>query len=58
MSNTDMTALLKQGEAESLRRQKIVQMALRIVVWAAAAITRLPVRRSCMDRCERSKSML
>ena len=39
MSNTDMTALLKQGEAESLRRQKIVQMALRIVVWAAAAIT-------------------
>ena len=36
MSNTDMTALLKQGEAESLRRQKIVQMALRIVVWAAA----------------------
>ena len=33
MSNTDMTALLKQGEAESLRRQKIVQMALRIVVW-------------------------
>lgn len=39
MSNTDMTALLKQGEAESLRRQKVVQMALRIVVWAAAAIT-------------------
>ncbi len=39
MSNTDMTALLKQGEAASLRRQKTVQMVLRVLVWAAAVIT-------------------
>ena len=39
MSNTDMTALLKQGEAESLRRQKIVNTRSSVVVWAAAAIT-------------------
>ncbi|HIS06227.1 phosphate ABC transporter, permease protein PstA [Lachnoclostridium sp. An196] len=34
-----MTALLKEGEAESLRRQKTVQWILRVLVWAAAAIT-------------------
>ena len=39
MADMDMTALLKEGEAESLRRQKTVQWILRVLVWAAAAIT-------------------
>ena len=39
MSNTNMAALLKEGEAASLRRQRVVQMILRVLVWAAAVIT-------------------
>ena len=39
MADMNMTALLKEGEAESLRRQKTVQWILRVLVWAAAAIT-------------------
>ena len=39
MSDANMTALLKEGEAASLRRQKTVQMVLRVLVWAAAVIT-------------------
>ena len=39
MADMNMTALLKEGEAESLRRQKTVQMVLRVLVWAAAVIT-------------------
>ena len=39
MADMNMTALLKEGEAESLRRQKTVQWILRVLVWAAAAVT-------------------
>ena len=39
MADMNMTALLKEGEAESLRRQKTVQWRLRVLVWAAAAVT-------------------
>ena len=39
MSDANMTALLKEGEAASLRRQKTVQWILRVLVWAAAVIT-------------------